>query len=409
MAPIRRFASNGGTSPAGSRRHRQRLRRAGHVLPQSARRGGSEPKRLRAAGARVRARGARRSAPRAPPSRPARGARGIRSCRRRRAVDARLGRRLVARAREGRYVARVSAREFAFDLRSRRRSRCCSRARRVLAQGSGPRAVELLLQPAAARRDRNDVACRRRAAVSGTAWLDHEWSSTVMAPEAVGWDWTGINLADGGALMAFRMRDEDGRACGQAGRCAAPTAGCERLRRTRSASRRSGAGARHARGSSIRWRWSSAAGGVTLLAALRRPGTRLAREHGHDLLGGRGAGAGRRARGRSRVSRTDRLRGAAAVLNGCSGDRPRFPRGTPLRRWALNRGQTPETGARPRSRHLHDPTLAPGCRRGFGEFERFQSVVDRRNEFFLAGEHREEMSQFARVRGAIALEKEMFG
>ena len=33
-----------------------------------------------------------------------------------------------------------------------------------------------------------------------------------MAPEAVGWDWTGINLADGGALMAFRMRDRSGRA-----------------------------------------------------------------------------------------------------------------------------------------------------------------------------------------------------
>ena len=33
-----------------------------------------------------------------------------------------------------------------------------------------------------------------------------------MAPEAVGWDWTGINLDDGGALMAFRMRDRAGGA-----------------------------------------------------------------------------------------------------------------------------------------------------------------------------------------------------
>ena len=31
-----------------------------------------------------------------------------------------------------------------------------------------------------------------------------------MDKEAVGWDWIGINLADGGALMAFRMRDEAG-------------------------------------------------------------------------------------------------------------------------------------------------------------------------------------------------------
>lgn len=44
-------------------------------------------------------------------------------------------------------------------------------------------------------------------AVGGTAWLDHEWSSQVLAPDATGWDWAGINLADGGALMAFRIRN----------------------------------------------------------------------------------------------------------------------------------------------------------------------------------------------------------
>ncbi|HEX7642710.1 MAG TPA: carotenoid 1,2-hydratase [Burkholderiaceae bacterium] len=44
-------------------------------------------------------------------------------------------------------------------------------------------------------------------AVTGTAWLDHEWSSQVLSPDAMGWDWAGINLADGGALMAFRIRN----------------------------------------------------------------------------------------------------------------------------------------------------------------------------------------------------------
>ena len=47
--------------------------------------------------------------------------------------------------------------------------------------------------------------------VAGQAWLDHEWSSEYLAPEAAGWDWVGINLADGSALMAFRMRGKDGR------------------------------------------------------------------------------------------------------------------------------------------------------------------------------------------------------
>ncbi|PKO59796.1 MAG: carotenoid 1,2-hydratase [Betaproteobacteria bacterium HGW-Betaproteobacteria-13] len=44
--------------------------------------------------------------------------------------------------------------------------------------------------------------------VTGTAWLDHEWSSEIMPADARGWDWIGINLNDGGALMAFRMRGE---------------------------------------------------------------------------------------------------------------------------------------------------------------------------------------------------------
>jgi predicted secreted hydrolase len=46
--------------------------------------------------------------------------------------------------------------------------------------------------------------------VSGEAWFDHEWSSEYLDSKAVGWDWTGINLADGSGLMAFRIRGQDG-------------------------------------------------------------------------------------------------------------------------------------------------------------------------------------------------------
>ena len=51
--------------------------------------------------------------------------------------------------------------------------------------------------------------------VQGSAWLDHEWSSTLLDPRAVGWDWVGANLDDGSALMAFRIRTADGRALWQ--------------------------------------------------------------------------------------------------------------------------------------------------------------------------------------------------
>jgi len=46
--------------------------------------------------------------------------------------------------------------------------------------------------------------------VAGRAWLDHEWSDQLMHPEAVGWDWIGMNLEDGAALTAFRLRRADG-------------------------------------------------------------------------------------------------------------------------------------------------------------------------------------------------------
>ncbi len=46
----------------------------------------------------------------------------------------------------------------------------------------------------------------------GAAWLDHEWSDGLLHPSAVGWDWIGINLYDGSALMAFQMRDKAGKA-----------------------------------------------------------------------------------------------------------------------------------------------------------------------------------------------------
>ncbi len=50
----------------------------------------------------------------------------------------------------------------------------------------------------------------RASAVRGRAWLDHEWSDSYLEADAVGWDWIGMNLDDGGALMAFRMRRKDG-------------------------------------------------------------------------------------------------------------------------------------------------------------------------------------------------------
>ena len=54
------------------------------------------------------------------------------------------------------------------------------------------------------------VSGGKRRAVKGVAWLDHEWSTELLAAEAAGWDWLGANLEGGAALMAFRIRARDG-------------------------------------------------------------------------------------------------------------------------------------------------------------------------------------------------------
>ena len=51
-----------------------------------------------------------------------------------------------------------------------------------------------------------------RFTVTGRAWLDHEWSEAILHPEAVGWDWIGINLDNGDSLTAFELRRANGSA-----------------------------------------------------------------------------------------------------------------------------------------------------------------------------------------------------
>lgn len=48
--------------------------------------------------------------------------------------------------------------------------------------------------------------------LTGQAWLDHEWSSSLLMEGAVGWDWLGLHLDSGESWMLFRIRDGQGQA-----------------------------------------------------------------------------------------------------------------------------------------------------------------------------------------------------
>ena len=49
-------------------------------------------------------------------------------------------------------------------------------------------------------------------AVTGTAWMDREWSTSALGPDLAGWDWISLQLSDGRELMLYRLRRKDGGA-----------------------------------------------------------------------------------------------------------------------------------------------------------------------------------------------------
>lgn len=54
------------------------------------------------------------------------------------------------------------------------------------------------------------VVAGKETPVSGTAWMDHEFSSAPLEPVYVGWDWFSLQLSDKTELMVYLLRKKDG-------------------------------------------------------------------------------------------------------------------------------------------------------------------------------------------------------
>jgi predicted secreted hydrolase len=110
------------------------------------------------------------------------------------------------------YIAKIAAEDFSFDL-------ALSETQPVLINGDAGMSRKGPQQQAASyyyslphMRVTGTISRKGRPSrVSGEAWFDHEWSSEYLDAQAAGWDWIGINLQDGGALMAFQIRGLDGK------------------------------------------------------------------------------------------------------------------------------------------------------------------------------------------------------
>ena len=111
-----------------------------------------------------------------------------------------------------RYRARIDAREFRLDLTFENDQPLLLQGDHGFSRkGPGPEQASFYYSRPQLRVGGTVAAGGPSVAVQGRAWLDHEWSSEYLASDAAGWDWVGLNFDDGGALMAFRMRDKDGK------------------------------------------------------------------------------------------------------------------------------------------------------------------------------------------------------
>lgn len=51
----------------------------------------------------------------------------------------------------------------------------------------------------------------RSFSVSGTSWMDREWSTSALSSEQTGWDWFALQFSDQTELMYYQLRRKDGK------------------------------------------------------------------------------------------------------------------------------------------------------------------------------------------------------
>lgn len=125
-----------------------------------------------------------------------------------------------------RYTTRIMGSEFGLDLSFDSTQPLLLQGQQGLSR-KGPDAEQASYyysQPQLAVSGTLQVGNKRMAVTpdTGRAWMDHEWSEALLHPDAQGWDWIGMNLHDGSALTAFRLRRADGTALWVGGSWRAP-------------------------------------------------------------------------------------------------------------------------------------------------------------------------------------------
>jgi predicted secreted hydrolase len=129
-------------------------------------------------------------------------------------TDVKLRDWILKRNADSTYTSRIPARDFSLDLNFTPMQPILLQGQQGLSR-KGPdekQASYYYSQPQLRASGSITPAGKTLEITQGTAWLDHEWSNEILHPEAVGWDWIGMNLFDGSSLTAFQLRRADGSA-----------------------------------------------------------------------------------------------------------------------------------------------------------------------------------------------------
>lgn len=113
--------------------------------------------------------------------------------------------------RAGVYEAKIAAEDFAIAVElADTQSPLLNGDAGVSRKGPGPASASYYYSLPHMKVTGNITRGGQPSRAAGEAWFDHEWSSEYLEDAAQGWDWIGINLDHGAALMAFRIRGVDG-------------------------------------------------------------------------------------------------------------------------------------------------------------------------------------------------------
>lgn len=117
----------------------------------------------------------------------------------------------LVRTENGSYQARIAARDFTLSIDFKpTQARMLQGDQGFSRKGPKPEQASYYYSEPHLQVTGTVIRHGKPTRVTGSAWLDHEWSTSVLDATAVGWDWLGANLDDGSALMAFQIRSRHG-------------------------------------------------------------------------------------------------------------------------------------------------------------------------------------------------------